>query len=219
MGMRSVSKQTLERLPVYLNYLKSLPEDGVLNISATTIAEELGLNDVQVRKDLAMISSGGRPKIGYVTAGLIQDIEQFLGYGNADRAVIVGAGHLGQALLCYHGFSEYGLDVVAAFDADQEKCGTKIDGKPVLPMEKLPELCRRMNIRMGIIAAPAPAAQEVCDRLIESGIMAVWNFAPVHLKVPKSVLVQNENMAYSLAVLSKHLIEKMGEPQNTGGCA
>lgn len=218
MGMRSVSKQTFERLPAYLNYLKSLPEDEAPNISATTIAEELGLNDVQVRKDLAMISSGGRPKIGYVTAGLIQDIEQFLGYGNADRAVIVGAGHLGQALLCYHGFSEYGLEVVAAFDADREKCGTKIDGKPVLPMEKLPELCRRMNIRMGIITASAPAAQEVCDRLIESGIMAVWNFAPVHLKVPKNVLVQNENMAYSLAVLSKHLIKKMGESQNTGGC-
>ena len=216
--MRSVSKQTLERLPAYLNYLKSLPEDEAPNISATIIAEELGLNDVQVRKDLAMISSGGRPKVGYITAGLIQDIEQFLGYGNADRAVIVGAGHLGQALLCYHGFSEYGLEVVAAFDADQEKCGIKIDGKPVLPMEKLPDLCRRMNIRMGIITAPAPAAQEVCDRLIESGIMAVWNFAPVHLKVPKNVLVQNENMAYSLAVLSKHLIEKMGESQSTGGC-
>ena len=197
--MRSVSKQTLERLPAYLNYLKSLPEEEAPNISATIIAEELGLNDVQVRKDLAMISSGGRPKVGYITAGLIQDIEQFLGYGNADRAVIVGAGHLGQALLCYHGFSEYGLEVVAAFDADQEKCGIKIDGKPVLPMEKLPDLCRRMNIRMGIITAPAPAA-------------------PVHLKVPKNVLVQNENMAYSLAVLSKHLIEKMGESQSTGGC-
>ena len=216
--MRSVSKQTLERLPAYLNYLKSLPEEEAPNISATIIAEELGLNDVQVRKDLAMISSGGRPKVGYITAGLIQDIEQFLGYGNADRAVIVGAGHLGQALLCYHGFSEYGLEVVAAFDADQEKCGIKIDGKPVLPMEKLPDLCRRMNIRMGIITAPAPAAQEVCDRLIESGIMAVWNFAPVHLKVPKNVLVQNKNMAYSLAVLSKKLIEKMGESQSTGGC-
>ena len=90
--MRSVSKQTLERLPAYLNYLKSLPEEEAPNISATIIAEELGLNDVQVRKDLAMISSGGRPKVGYITAGLIQDIEQFLGYGNADRAVIVGAG-------------------------------------------------------------------------------------------------------------------------------
>lgn len=124
--MRSVSKQTLERLPAYLNYLKSLPEEEAPNISATIIAEELGLNDVQVRKDLAMISSGGRPKVGYITAGLIQDIEQFLGYGNADRAVIVGAGHLGQALLCYHGFSEYGLEVVAAFDADQENAESRL---------------------------------------------------------------------------------------------
>lgn len=217
MGIQSVSKQTLERLPLYLNYLKSLPKDEVPNISATVIAEKLGLNDVQVRKDLAMISSGGRPKIGYITADLTADIERFLGYGNADRAVIIGAGHLGQALLCYQGFLDYGLDVVAAFDTDKRIIGAEFGGKQVLPIEKLPELCRRMKIRMGIITVPASAAQLVCDQLIESGIMAVWNFAPVYLKVPKDVLVQNENMAYSLAVLSKHLTQRMGEVQSAGG--
>lgn len=216
--MRSVSKQTLERLPLYLNYLKSLPE-GAANISATTIAEELGLNDVQVRKDLAMISSGGRPKIGYVTADLTRDIEQFLGYGSADSAVIVGAGRLGKALLCYKGFSEYGINVVAAFDADERVAGTQIGGAPVLPMEELGAFCAERNIRMGIITVPVSAAQEVCDRMIQSGIMAVWNFAPVHLKVPKNVLVQNENMAYSLAVLSKHLTAKLDEAKHTGGSA
>jgi len=195
------------RLPSYLSYLKSLPEGDNEYVSATTVAMALGLNDVQVRKDLACVSKKGRPKLGYVTEELIKDIESFLGYDDLNDAIIVGAGRLGGALMSYDGFKEYGLNIVAAFDVDESKVGTEICGKKVLPMDKMAELCERMKIRIGIITVPAHAAQMVCDMLVKSGIYAIWNFAPTHLKVPDNILVQQENMAASLAVLSAHLAE------------
>lgn len=209
MGTQSISKQALQRLPVYLNYLNALPEVKPANISATAIAEALHLHDVQVRKDLAIVSSGGRPKVGYVTQNLIDDLRRFLGYDNADNAVIVGAGNIGRALMQYDGFGDYGLNIVAAFDNDPSLVGRPINGKGVFPVEKLENLCGRLKIRIGIIAVPAEAAQSVCDMLIRGGVMAIWNFTQAHLNVPEHVLVQNENMAASLALLSKHLSEQM----------
>ncbi len=209
MGFKSVSTQTLQRLPVYLNYLKSLPKEGAAHISATGIADALEMNDVQVRKDLAMISEGGRPKIGYNTENLIFDIEQFLGYDNMDKAVIAGAGYLGRALLSYGGFSKYGLDIIAAFDTDERLVGTCVNGKEILPAEKMKSLCGRMKVKICIITVPEAQAQQVCDQLTEGGVPAIWNFTPAHLNVPKDILVKNENMACSLAMLSKHLKERM----------
>ena len=206
---KTISKAVLKRLPVYLSYLKSLPEDGPENISATTLAAALNLGEVQVRKDLALVSDGGRPKVGYRRLGLIEDIQQFLGCDNTDDAVLVGAGKLGRALLGYSGFSEYGLNIVAAFDADVSRCGGEESGKPILPLSRLEEVCRKHNILMGIITVPAPYAQGVCDLLVSNGIQAIWNFAPTHLDAPEGILVQNENMATSLAVLSTHLSAKI----------
>jgi redox-sensing transcriptional repressor len=205
--MKSVSSQTLQRLPRYLTYLKSLPPNASANISATGIADALGMNDVQVRKDLALVSGNGRPRIGYVLRELIGDIETFMGCGEADTAVIAGAGFLGRALLTYSGFADYGLDIVAAFDTEPTIVGTDIGGKEVLHVSKMAALCRRMNIRIGIITVPAAQAQAVCDELVSGGVLAVWNFAPVHLNVPVGVLVKHENMAGSLAMLSQHLKE------------
>lgn len=204
----SVSKQTLQRLPVYLSYLKSRPEDGPRNISATMIAEALRLNHVVVRKDLAAVSGSGKPKVGYVREDLIQELESFLGYDNTEDAVLVGAGKLGKALLTYEGFRQYGLNIVAAFDTAPLTVNTVVGEKRILPMEKLPDLCRRMGIRIGIITVPGPSAQAVCSLLIDSGVLAVWNFAGVHLDVPEGILVQNEDMAVSLAILSNHLKER-----------
>lgn len=208
MSSKSVSRQTLERLPLYLSYLKALPKDSPDNISATIIAGALKLNHVQVRKDLAAVSSSGKPKIGYITEALIKEIEQFLGYDDTDDAVIVGAGKLGRALLDYDGFKGYGLNILAAFDIDESLVRTEANGKPVLPMDKLKDLCQRLKVHIGIITVPAKHAQEVCDILADCGILAIWNFAPVNLVVPGHILVQNENMASSLAILSNHLKEK-----------
>ena len=200
-----ISKSVLKRLPGYLAYLKNLPEDAPPHISATALANALGMGEVQVRKDLALVSDGGRPKIGYLRESLVEDIEQFLGYDNTTDAVLVGAGKLGRALLGYRGFDEYGLNILAAFDADASKEGVDESGKPILPIDKLHSFCRNNKVPMGIITVPSSKAQEVCDLLIANGVKAIWNFAPAHLEVPGNILVQTENMATSLAVLSIHL--------------
>ena len=197
-------------MPGYLNYLKNIPDHASPYISATALANALGMGEVQVRKDLAMVSDGGRPKIGYLRESLIEDISQFLGYDNTTDAILIGAGKLGQALLGYGGFDAYGLNILAAFDAAPATEKTEV-GKPIYPMEDLESFCRNNNVLMGIITVPDKCAQQVCDSLIRCGIKAVWNFAPVHLDVPPNILVQNENMATSLALLSMHLQAQMKE--------
>lgn len=200
--------KVLQRLPVYLPLLKEKKREGQLYTASSAIAAELGLTEIQVRKDLATVSKGGRPKVGYVIVDLIHDIEKALGYDNINDAVLVGAGKLGRALMDYQGFKEYGVNIVAGFDINAKENETE-GGKPVYPMDKLEDLCERMQIHMGIITVPAHAAQEACDRLIASGVVAIWNFAPVHLVTPEDIYVKSENMAASLAVLSNYLKVKM----------
>lgn len=206
-AVRGISKQALLRLPYYLNYLKVLQTSGAETVSAPKIAAALSLNEVQVRKDIAFVSScAGKPKLGFDVALLIRDFESFLGYDNVNEAILVGAGLLGRSLLQYKGFSAYGLHLVAAFDSDPTLTQLRFHGEQkIFPMEKLENLCRRMRIHIGIICVPEASAQAVCDRLVACGIRAIWNFAPTHLTVPDGILVQNENIASSLAVLSAHL--------------
>lgn len=205
---KKISKSVLKRLPGYLAYLKNVQEPDSPYISATALANALGMGEVQVRKDLAMVSDGGRPKIGYLRENLIFDIEQFLGYDNTTVAVLIGAGKLGQALMDHKGFDEYGLNILAGFDVAPTADRTE-DGKPIYPMEKLGSFCRSHKVLMGIITVPGEHAQAVCDQLIACGIKAIWNFAPTHLEVAPHILVQHENMATSLAVLSMHLQAQM----------
>ena len=214
MEEKKISKSVLKRLPGYLAYLKNMPEDAPTHISATALANALGMGEVQVRKDLAMVSAGGRPKIGYQREALINDIEQFLGYDNTTDAVLIGAGKLGQALMGYKGFDEYGLNILAAFDAHPKQSKTE-EGKPIYPISKLTQFCRSHKVLMGIITVPAEGAQEVANLLIEGGIKAIWTFAPAHLDVPTGILVQYENMATSLAVLSVHLQAQIKEEKDT----
>lgn len=208
MERKEISKSVLKRLPGYLAYLKSLPEGTATYISATALANALGMGEVQVRKDLAMVSDGGRPKIGYLRERLMEDISQFLGYDNTTDAILIGAGKLGQALMGYKGFQEYGLNILAAFDDNPAKEDPTAK-HPVYHISKLESYCRSHKVLMGIITVPGEYAQQVCDKLIASGIKAIWNFAPAHLDVPAGILVQHENMATSLAVLSMHLQAQM----------
>lgn len=197
-----ISISTLRRLPVYLNFLKQQDESCV-NISATTVAAGLNYGDVQVRKDLGAVSGAGKPKIGYNRKELIETLENFLGYRNIKKAVLVGAGKLGEALMGYGGFRDYGLDIVAAFDLFN--VGSIVSGKPIYHIDELENFCKEQNIKIGIITVPAQAAQSVADKMNESGIKAVWNFAPIHLNLSQDILVHDENMAASLALLTKQL--------------
>ncbi len=202
MASNSLSFQTLQRLPYYLDYLREVETE---NVSSTVIAAEFRLHEVQVRKDLASVSrQAGQPRKGFATKALIKDIEDILGYGHVDEAVIVGVGHLGTALANYAGFEKYGLKIVAGFDtriASEEY----LNQTPLYPMEKLDSLIRERGIRLGIITVDGANAQAVCDQLVEAGVEAIWNFAPVLLQVPEGIIVQNENMACALAILSHHL--------------
>lgn len=204
MEAKKVSKSMLSRLPGYLNYLKSLPADQVTNISATALANALDLGDVQVRKDLAVVSGGGRRKTGHLRKNLINDIETFLDNHNVTDAILVGAGKLGQALLDYSGFEIFGLKIVAGFDR-HPKLEKTSEGTPIYSMSELESYCRNREISVGIITVPAAHAQQVCDRMIACGVQAIWNFAPIHLKVPAHIPVQNENLAVSLTELRMRL--------------
>ena len=205
MDYDNVSRQTIIRLPSYLNYLKNLTNDRYTNISATIIANALGLNDVQVRKDLSVVSSAGKPKVGYNREELIKDIESFLGYDTHNRAVLVGAGNLGQALLSHDGFSKYGIDIVAAFDKDADKAGMMINGREVRPIEELSSFCKRNRIRIGVLTVPEERAQEACDCMLEAGIDAILNYAQVYLVVPAEVKVETETVAYAISQLINHI--------------
>ena len=198
MENKKVSKSVLKRLPGYLAYLKNMPENSPPNISATALANALGMGEVQVRKDLAMVSDGGRPKIGYLREALIDDIEQFLGYDNTTDAILIGAGKLGQALMGYSGFDEYGLNILAAFDAKPKMTRTE-EGKPVYPIEKLPQFCKSHKVLMGIITVPAEGAQSVADQLIAVGVKAIWNFAPLNLEVPEGIAKLDINSPGAIA--------------------
>lgn len=206
MQTQKASRKLLERLPVYLNHLKSLPENTG-NVSATSIALALGLGHVQVRKDLAKVSDEGRRRTGRSREKLIRDIEDYLNYATTTGTILVGAGKLGRALLDYDGFEELGLNVMAGFDRNPVGKQTE-SGKPIYPMGRLELFCKCYDVRIGIIAVPAESAQEVCDQLVACGVKAIWNFAPVHLRVPDSVVVQSENLAVSFAALCMQLKKK-----------
>ena len=200
-----IPKATLGRLPMYLQYLKSLPQESNENISATSIAKGLSLGDVQVRKDLAAVSGTGKPKVGYETSKLISDIECHLGYESLTNAVLVGAGKLGKALLDYDGFEEFGVKIIAAFDRNDQVINIGKSSKEILPISMLSSFCKEHEVKIGIITVGQGSAQDVCDRLAESGIKAIWNFAQCTLRVPSDVLLKQENLALSLAYLNNQI--------------
>lgn len=206
MESKKVSNNMLERMPVYLNYIKGLPK-STKNISATKIAGALGFGEVSVRKDLAKVSDGGRCKLGYSCEELIKDIESFLGVKSTIDAVVVGKDEMLQFLLNYEGFEASGLRLLAGFDLNRnETCS--MTGREVYPICKLEHFCEKNKPQIGIIMVASEEAQQVCDRLVSTGVEGIWNFTPVHLNVPKHVVLQNECFIASVTKLRMQLKEK-----------
>ncbi len=205
---KNLSRQALKRLPIYMSFLKSVNNGENEYISSAAVAQSLGLSEVQVRKDLAAVcKSSGIPKRGFLIQDLITGISDYLGYESSKVAVLIGAGNLGMALMSYRGFENYGIRIVAAFDTN-----TAItDNEKIFDISRLGEICETYNVKIGIITVPERAAQIACDLLVKNGIKAIWNFAPTYLKAPEDILVQNENMASSLALLSNHLRDRLAE--------
>lgn len=207
MHVKSIPAPTLRRLPRYYHYLCRLQEKGQAMISASQMAEDLDVHPTQVRKDLAITGVQGKPKVGSRVDDLVRSIETFLNWNNASDAFLVGAGNLGSALMGYSGFNRAGIRVTAAFDARPDRVGSRIHGVEVLPMAKFKDLVQRMHIAIGIITVPAEGAQEIADLMVQSGIQAIWNFAPTSLDVPDDVIIENVEFYSSLAILSRRLAE------------
>lgn len=200
-----VSRAAMGRLPSYLKFLRGLDYSKNRNISSTAIARGLGLGDVQVRKDLCAVSGAGKPKVGYDTQELIRSIESFLGYSDPRCAVIIGAGKLGMAILDYKGFSEYGLKICAAFDVCVKEPLQSQGGQPVYPMNDFERYCSEHPVSIAVLTVPDTSAQKCADIAVKNNINAIWSFSSQRLCVPKNVTVQYENIALSLAHLSKQI--------------
>lgn len=204
MEKRSIPKATLGRIPIYLRYMRDLPDEIDSTISATKIARGVFLGEVQVRKDLALISGRGKPRVGYERDKLICDLENCLGSEKMTNAVLVGAGKLGRALLDYDGFEEFGVKIVAGFDCNDSVLQIS-KSKSILPIKEIEAYCADNDIKIGIITVGQGSAQEVCDRLVACGVKAIWNFAPCTLRVPPNVLLKHEELALSLAHLNSKI--------------
>lgn len=197
---------SLKRLPLYLSILQGLKQKNVDYVSSGKIAELANENASVVKKDLSfIISKEGKPKLGYETDFLIQDIESILCFQNVQKAIIVGVGKLGSALFHYQGFEKYNLQIVYGFDTNKEIIGKTFNGKQIFDLSELGKRLAGTDIKIGIITTPVDCAQDTANLLVSNGIKAIWNFTSANLTLPKNVVVKNENLATSLAILSKQL--------------
>ncbi|MFP4376933.1 MAG: redox-sensing transcriptional repressor Rex [Spirochaetales bacterium] len=201
-SLKIASLPTIKRLPSYLHVIENAQREGREFISGTVIADELDLEPIQVRKDLAITGIVGKPRIGFPVQELIDAIYSFLHWNSGHTAVVVGAGSLATALMGYPEFPRRGLNIVAGFDVDKRKAGTIINEKPVYSIDELSVRVRELDASIAILTVPSSSAQEVAERIIDAGISAIWNFTNVKLKVPAGVLVQKEDLSSGYAVLS-----------------
>ncbi len=192
---------SIRRLPSYLHIIKQARDEGYEFISGTVIAQDLNLEPIQVRKDLAITGIIGKPKRGYPVVPLIAAIEHFLSWDTPKNAIIVGSGNLATALTGYQEFQYHGLNFVAAFDNNKTKIGEKIHGVTIFSMETMPVHVKNLGASIAVLTVPSQYAQETADIIVSSGIKAIWNFTNVKLKLPEDVMCQREDLTSGYAML------------------
>lgn len=197
-----IPRPTTKRLSLYLRELESRIERRIDTVSSKQLAEQLGLTDAQVRKDLACFGQFGHPGIGYRTAELVDRLRGILGVNRQWNAAVVGAGNIGRALMSYGRFRRKGFDIVAVFDNDSTVVGRRIGDHRVRPLADLARLVLERDIKIGIVAVPAEAAQEVALKLVAAGVQGILNFAPRHLEVPESIAVASVDFSIALEQLA-----------------
>lgn len=205
MKVPRISEAVVRRLPVYLRYLNSLQALHVRTVSSQQLGEALDLNPAQIRKDLACFGEFGRKGIGYEVNYLIEKIKSILKLDQKINVVLIGAGHLGHAISNYNAYLKDNMRITAIFDADPAKAGKQIAGLTIQPLSELSDTIKQMNIRIGIIAVPADAAQMVADELVRTGITGILNFAPVNLRVVEGVRVHDADVTMELHSLAYYL--------------
>lgn len=191
---KNIPEKISNRLTLYHSIMVEYIENGVDTISSPQIAQRLGIDDSQVRKDFKLLNNAGKCRVGYLVKELKDSIEKTLGFSKTKDAFIIGAGHLGLALAKYDNFNSYGLNILALFDNDPQKVDLQVNSKQIFHISKLPNLVQRLGVEIAILTVPRQFAQQVADFLIQSDIKYIWNFTPAVLKVPANVKVWNENL-------------------------
>ncbi len=202
----------IKRLGRYLKELRPLLKKNVEAVSASQLSRELGIHETQIRRDLALIGLEGKPKIGHDLKEVTRVIETYLNVDNTSDAILVGVGHLGTALLAYNSFKKFensGIRIISAFDKNPVIIGQQVHNISVFDVAKMENLISRMSIHVGIITTPPENAQEIAERMIHAGITAIWNFAPVKLKLPHEVVVENAEIETGLTYISHMLKNRL----------
>lgn len=198
----------VRRLSIYHHLLRTLKAEGIETISSTKLAEMLEYTPILVRKDLEVTGLVGKPKTGYPVDELLEAISTFVGWSREWRAVLVGAGNLGNALLRYPWLYEHGLRFIAAFDNHPSRSNVVINNIPVYSIDFFDSFMNEQKVDIGVVAVPASATQKVVDLLVAKGVKGIWNFSNTHPKVPEGVIVENAVFTLSLAALTRRLLEK-----------
>lgn len=196
---------TLRRLPWYLTYVESLRAAGEEYVSSTRISKDLAVDSSRIAKDLSCLNLKGKTRIGYEVPALHETLTGFLGFTVSHRAYLMGVGSLGAALLSDRGLSNYGLDIVGAFDTDPAKIGRVYGDLTVRHPDELPDLMNTDPATIAILAVPAPRAQEVADSVLQAGVKGLWNFTPCRVRVPENAVLVNTSIYAHLALLFNRL--------------
>ena len=202
-----ISDAVIRRLPKYYRYLSELEAAGIERVSSSRMSADMNLNASQIRRDLNCFGGFGQQGYGYQVSRLKLEIMKILGIGLSYKAVIVGAGNIGQALLKYRHFSEEGYHIVAVFDADDSLIGREVGNLTIRPMSELVPYLKDNVVDIGIIAVPKRHAQKQSDLLVSLGVRGIWNFAPVDVAARKGISVENVHLSDSLYILSYHMRE------------
>ena len=201
-----VPEPTLRRLPWYLSNARLMKERGERYASSTQLSRQLGMDASQIAKDLSYVNVAGRPRVGYAVDELIGVLERFLGFTECHAAFLFGVGNLGGALLSDSGLSQFGLEIVAAFDINPSLVGSTINGIPIYHTDDLSQKMQEYEeVKIGVLTVPIGLAQEVTDTMVASGIKAVWNFTPFRIRVPENIVVQNTSLYAHLALMFNRL--------------
>ncbi len=202
MSKQVIPRKTVYRLSLYYRSLQRLQTNNVETVSSAALAKASGVKPTQLRKDLTYFGQFGTRGLGYSVKELSAKLTDVLGTTYLQPVILIGAGHLGLALLRYHGFAKEGFEVVAAFDVDVSRKHKRELRIPIFPMAQLDEFVREKKIKMAILTVPGTVAQEVTNNLVNAGILAILNFAPLILQVPETVVVNNVDLAIELENLS-----------------
>lgn len=200
-----IPEATIVRLSVYSRFLEHADKIGIVTISSGEIAEGVGVSPAQVRKDLAYFGEFGTRGVGYNVKDLLYHTLKILGLSNKWKAIVIGAGNLGTALLSYRGFKERGFNIIGVFDSSPTKIGKVIADMEVKDITQAKEFIEKEKVHIGILTIPVVSAQETANVLSEAGIKAILNFAPTVLTVPDDVEVRNVDLAVNLEILTFNL--------------